>query len=361
MASLVIYLVVFCLSGLFFSLGDKNKFSKYTILAVILPTILGGIRYGVGADFFSYSAKLQVSESMGFLQFFKTFNKMEPAVWIIGRFSGLLNANPTLFFTLTSFLVILMFYLGARRLNLKYIGLFMFLVMCVIFPQSLSGVRQGVAMAFSFYAITYIFDKNFKKFFLFIVAASMFHFSALAVLMVYPLFILFIDKTTPIKYQKNVIFLTISLPLLIFVSMNLIDGIPLLSKYAQYQNDIFIDKFQGKIGTHNFIPEIIAVTIAFIFYKRLVIVSNLGKLSFMMIIMMIYFNMLGLNFSLASRFADYFMPFFLIILTGVVGEFATKKDKKWASLTVVLFGVLFFIGAFYLNKSGSIFPYNFRI
>ncbi len=359
--SLIIYLATFILSAVLFAFGHRNKNRLATFLALMLPTALGGIRYAVGADFFSYSSKLQIAENMGFFQFFNTFNKMEPAVWVIGRISALISINPKLFFVLTSFLVVLMFYLGARRLKIKHMGIFMFLVLCIIFPQSLSGVRQGVAMAFSFYAMTYIFDKQLMKFLFFTLMAAMFHFSALATILLYPLFLLLVDKTSSEKYRRNVALLVAAVPVIMLVGISLIDNIPLLSKYAQYQSDSFSGRFEGKSGTHNFLPEVVALAVSLVFYRRLVIKSAIGKFSLMMVVLMLYFNMLGLNFSLASRFADYFMPFFLLLLTGVVGEFSTPRGKNIAALLVAVFGILFFIGAFYLNKSGSIFPYNFKV
>lgn len=356
--SLVFYILAFILAATFIHVGELKKSKMIVAAGLILPTLVGGLRYMVGADYNSYDSKIHETANMGFFEFSNTFHSMEPSLWIIGRLSDGLFGNSVLFFLLTSFLTVLFFYLGVKKFGVKHIGLVMFLLLMIIFPQTLSGVRQGVAIALSFYAFSHIPSKQLLRFIFIILSASLFHYSAIVMLAIYPLYAWIIDRSTTSKeYLLKVFIIIISSPVVLIGGLYSIQFLPLLSKYSYYYTDL-LEKYAHLEGTHNILPELFALAFMTVFYTKIVTKSQLGQFSFLMVILMTITTSLGLFLPLAGRFADYFMPMFLLIFPSVIGIFRTKL-KPWTTLFIVLYAIAFFIGAFLYMGSGRIFPYQF--
>ncbi len=355
--SLFFYIISLLISALFFYFYERFEKRVYLFLALLIPTLVGGLRYMVGADFLSYTSKVAITDKMSIITFFKTFNNMEPGLWALGKISNFISGGALFFFIFSSFLTILMYYLGYKKLGNKYLWLFMLLILLIIFPQSLSGVRQGMAMSMVFFGLVCILRKEVSKGVIIIAIAGLIHFSALLFLGIAPV-MMFVSRSKGKPFIKQTVAISILFPVLILLGLAIINYIPFLSKYAHYKTT-FAARYSAMIGKHNILPEVSALAFALIMYKRLIQKTRLGRLSLIAMILMFYSTSMGIFLPLAGRFADYFYPFFFIILIQFVDEFDTKRDKKIIKLLIILFGLLFFIGAFYIKKSGSIFPYSF--
>lgn len=353
--SLVFYLGAFGLSAVLFYLGQKFKLKTLTILAILVPTAVGGLRYMVGVDYVSYMNKLQVAPTMDMFSFSNMFGGMEPALWLFGHFLPW-----QVFFWATSFLTVLFFYLGFKNFESKHIGLCMFLMLCIIFPQAMGGIRQGVAMAMCFYAFSFIPKQKPWVFVAIVLCAMLFHYSSLVMLLMYPLYKLIVVKSRSEGdfIKRNMILLVASV-MVIVVGFQIVQFIPVLSKYALYLTDDFNAQYGIYTGTHNILPEISAVVLMFLFYRHVVKDSKIGRFSFMAIVVMLLVTCVGFVVPLASRLADYFMAFFLLILPEMVDVFDDRVGKRLMVCAVIVYALAFFVGGIYLNGSGEIFPYQF--
>lgn len=365
--SLLIYLLCFVGAAILIYLSEKSSFSKLKrrlllISGISLPVLLATIRYGVGADFFSYSSKIEISTTIGILEFYSKFNSMEPSVWILGNISQALFDSGILFFFICSLLTVLFFYFGLKRFGIKPVGLAMLLILLVVFPQTLSGARQGVAMALSFFAFSFMPSGKLKHFIITIlIAGLLFHFSALAMLAIYPVYWWIVKKSdTSKQFIKKVIIMTALLPVVLGLGLYLSQFIPVLDKYAAYYTR-FLEDFASKIGTHIMLPEIFALIFMIAVYRFMVRKSNLAKFGLIAAILMATVNLIGYILPLVGRFGDYFMPIFLMVFSTFPYYFKSLNYKKLAIIAVIMWGVGFFIGAFYLNGSGSIFPYGVKL
>lgn len=352
--SLLIYLSVFILSAFLFHLGQKTEKRTFTILAIVLPTLIGSFRFMVGEDYASYLSKLEVAPTMNVFTFFKTFGGMEPALW----FFGVVFPWPV-FFAATSFLTILFYYLAFKRFKTKHLGLCMLLMLCIIFPQSLGQVRQGVAMALSFFAFSFIPEKRFKPFIITILAASLFHFSSLATIILYPIYG-YIEKkgTDDKKFVHTLILVCFCMLSIIGIGFQLLQYIPFLSKYALYTTSSFIDGYGSLRQSHNILPELFAFALMVILFRYFVAGNTKGKFYFFCITMMLIINVLGFFVPLASRFADYFMCLFLLVLPQTIDIFADRFSRRSMAFLVISYALIFFVGGIYLHGSGTIFPYQ---
>lgn len=354
-SSLIFYIVSFAVSALCFHIGQKRKMRTATIVGLLIPTLVGGFRYLVGVDYVSYMSKLQVAEGMDLATFSNTFGGVEPALWAFGHFLPW-----QVFFAATSFLTTFFFYLGFKNFGSKHIGLCMFLMLLIIFPQAMGGIRQGVAMAICFYAFSFIPKRNLRVFIITVLCASLFHYSSLVMLCMYPLYYFVVLKSTSessfIKRLFMIVFSTIAV---IGIGFQIMQFIPFLSKYAMYTTTEFSDRYGEYTNTHNILPEMLAVGLMFVFYRHLIKKKPIGQLSFMSVNIMLIVTCLGFFIPLASRLADYYMAFFLLMLPGVIDIFSDRLGKRVVVGVVIMYALLFFIGGIYLNGSGGIFPYRF--
>ena len=216
--SLVFYVLAFAASAALFHIGQRTKRRIFIILAILIPTVIGGLRYKVGVDFDSYHDKLLSAPDMDMASFSSHYGGMEPVLWLFGQLPW------PIFFWATSFLTVLFFYLGFKRFKTKHIGLCMFLVLMVIFPQALGGVRQGVAMAMSFFAFSFIPEKRPWPFLITILFAALFHYSSLLMLLIYPLYYYMVQQPeSDRKYVSKLVVLAIILVALIIIGLQIIE------------------------------------------------------------------------------------------------------------------------------------------
>ncbi len=352
--SLFFYLVCFAISAALFHIGSKRKLRWPIVLAIIIPTIVGGLRYRVGVDYISYMSKLKEASSMGMIEFSNKFGGMEPALWLFGQLPW------QVFFYATSFLTILFFYLGFKNFNSKHLGLCMLLVMLIIFPQALGGVRQGVAMSLCFYAFSFIPQKRKIAFAVTILFAALFHYSSLVMLLMYPLHYFMVSKPeTEKKFIVKIVVMAIMFVAAIIIGFQIIEYIPFLRKYALYSTAEFVDQYGELTATHNILPELAAVALIIMFYGHLVKdKKGNGQYMFISIILMLIVTLIGYKVPLASRLADYFIAFFILAITSAIDTFDDSSSRHVMVGITITYAVLFFVCGIYLNGSGAIFPYR---
>lgn len=352
--SLFFYVLCFTASAALFHVGQKRKMITPIIFAILIPTLVGGFRYLVGVDYTSYMNKLIEAQTMGALSFSAKFGSMEPALWLFGQLPW------QFFFFATSFLTILFFYLGFKNFGSKHLGLCMFLVMMIIFPQALGGVRQGVAMAICFYAFSFIPQRRRTAFIITIACAALFHYSSLVMLLVWPLHYLLVQKPeSEKKFVVKIAITILALIVAIIVGFKVIEFIPVLSKYALYSTSEFVEQYGALTASHNILPEVAALMFIIMFYGHLVKGGKEnGRFMLLMIVIMFIITIVGFKVPLASRLADYFIAFFILALTSAIDAFNDQASQRFMVGTAIAYAALFFFAGVYLNGSGSIFPYR---
>lgn len=352
--SLFFYFLCFGISAALFHIGQKRKLRTLTIFAILIPTLVGGLRFHVGVDYVSYMSKLMVAPESGLAEFSSKYGGMEPALWLFGQLPW------QIFFFATSFLTILFFYLGFKNFKSKHIGLCMLLVMLVIFPQALGGVRQGVAMAICFYAFSHIPKRHYATFFTLIIFAAIFHYSSLVMLLILPLYHLIVEKPeTDKKFLIKTGIMIAALGVAVVVGFQIIEHIPFLSKYAIYNTDAFVEQYGKYTSSHNILPELASFALITMFYGHLVKGrKDDGRFMFMSIILMLAITLIGFKVPLASRLADYFIAFFILAITSAIDTFDNQNSRNIMAGIAIAYAALFFIAGVYINGSGEIFPYR---
>lgn len=206
---------------------------------------------------------------------------------------------------------------------------------------------------------SFIPEKALRKFIILILIAATFHYSALSMFFLYPIYQFVVAKSTnDAIYIKRLIITSLMVAIAFSIGFIFIKFIPILAKYALYQDASFTSNFDG-LGSQNIAPQLILILVMVLFYKYIISMSTIGKFGLLASALMLIFTSVGFLFPLGGRIGDYFMPVALITLTLLIDTSPNKHHKRIARTLIIAYGLTFFIGAFYINGSGSIFPYTF--
>lgn len=208
---MMIYLVTFFLSLLFFALYERfeNKKIKRIVLflAVLIPCMLAGLRaISVGTDTQGYISTLYdtASSSSSISEYYKSTFYYEWSNTSVASFDFaytlLAYICASIFRNFSSFLffsevLIVVPIVAAINLYKKYfnisITLSMLLFYLMYYNTTFNAARQWLAIAFTFLAIAHLCtDRNIKKILTFGIIASLFHKSGLFVLVLIGFYLL---------------------------------------------------------------------------------------------------------------------------------------------------------------------------
>lgn len=188
--SLFFYFACFALSALFVYLGSRSEtpqrsirfftkkltFNVWTTVGILIPIVIGSLRYGMGIDYASYLEIYQyyadgevVDWRVDYLQ------TIEPMFQWLAKLSYTLTSTPLLFFGLSWSATILLVYFGIKRwtpdLSRKTFALAWFLVLPIVAATGFNQTRQMLAVAILFFASHYIIKLNIKNILLYIILA----------------------------------------------------------------------------------------------------------------------------------------------------------------------------------------------
>ncbi len=354
-ASLVLYLATLAISSLFFGFGIKRNYRLAKYLGLALPIALASARYMVGTDYQTYISIYDKVSRMNLHDFFLANNTFhEVGFFGLIKLSMLLTHGPYLMFALSSAFTIIFFYLGLKKYNPRYLGLTYFLYLMVIFPSTLNLVRQGLAISIVFYAITYLIDRNPKKFIFWILIAGLFHTSALLIMPLY-----FINKF--VKENKSYGGIVIKTFLLSSVLYFLLPGVAnvlsstfLFSKYEIYQTT------QVVAGNNlTFLLNAIVLGVILIFSRYLRKIDKNVMYYVPLVIIALTLSTVGFRSSFINRISLYLTPFILILITNLAAIFSDRLGKHIATGLVVAYGFIYFYIAYYLLGQSNLFPFQF--
>lgn len=204
-----------------------------------------------------------------------------------------------------------------------------------LFLTSFSLIRQSLAVAISFYAFSFLMDRKFFMYIIFMLFAISIHYSALFPFLVFP----FLHKIG--KYVKmNYLYLVIIFSF-ILGQIGILDCISHFFKGSHYY-------FYVSNKTMVFIPLLKLLTLNFIgiivvyFYSILIIDSKRKILLYVYIFSLITLNLCAESNDL-SRLYTYFRIFEIILMVDIIYLFLSKKSY------VLISGICLFYLLQYFN------------
>lgn len=214
--------ILVCFFSLYYLSHKKPNYDKsisYGILILIL--VIGGLRDKIGWDYEAYTHWYLLGTrdhdfEFGFLKLMQLM-----------RF---LDFSPAFLFFIVSLFTYLFIYLGVKKYTNKItLSLILYFLIPSLFLTSLTLIRQSLAVAISFYAFSFLMDRKFLTYMLFMLLAISIHYSALLPFLVFP----FINKFgNYVKISYLYLFIILSL---IIGQIGILDYISGLFKDSHYK------------------------------------------------------------------------------------------------------------------------------
>lgn len=189
---MLVYLLIFVLSGSFAALGGffrhgkRNRFLSilFLVLAVLLPSILAGCRdYNVGTDTNGYVRSLFAIalSSQNISQYLVSqINQYELGFLLLTYFSAHVTANMHFLLFLVEAITLSTMMISIVKLsNENGLGAAFGAYLILHYNESFNLVRQSLAVAFVMLAISYLLIRQYGKYTLLILVATSFHTSGL--------------------------------------------------------------------------------------------------------------------------------------------------------------------------------------
>lgn len=320
---------------------SRVKISVGAFLGLLLPVFLiwlficGG-QYDVGTDYWSYYGFF----NGGDIHQFRDSGEYLFA-WIISLCNSLGLYGQSLFYVFYG-INFYFFYLILRRIDLKYIFLFVLLYITVtsLFNNQLNTLRQATAIYMGTYALILVIEKKKWKALLFIVLSALVHRSAVILLVAF-----FVTRLVSRFSLKSLfVLLCISLCLSFVIRVEMLDFI------APYLSDVYASYITGQEGGDKSFVTQITKLIFIPFYlfallrfkkmeltEREVTFFKWGFISFCLRLMV-------LNMSVVYRIFDYFLllsifPFYYYL------RYLFRNNRR-----LVFVVIIFLLSVFYALK-----------
>ncbi|MDB5162508.1 MAG: epsG [Candidatus Saccharibacteria bacterium] len=355
--SLLFYILSFSIAAFLMWWGSERKSKAIIVVSLLIPIIISALRFEVGTDYVSYVSMYNSLSNVALDQYFpQIFPKTEIGFYILIKLSDWITNSPVLVFSVSSALTVLFFYLGLRRFNVKHSSLVYFLYLLIIFPTTFNGIRQGLAAAICFYAISYIISRKPLNYFLLIAFAGLFHNSALFLAPLYFLNIV-IKKNT--RYMLAKIILTLG-GVLVTLSLALphifefLSSLYIFDSYTQYliPNNDGVDS--------NFYSKFLIVIIVIILSKWSIPKNDKYKYYYFIVfaILEVLINTFGFSATI-DRMSLYFSFFSIFLITSFTNIFKDPLGRSIMYFLIIMYGIVYFYLAYYVQGFADIFPYRF--
>ena len=326
------YMFLFFLTA---SLLWLNKFRRlqninFGLFAFCWLFLISAIRFDVGWDYEQYHELIEGRVQYYNAQFVR-FEFLNRLIINVSQFLGFTQ----LYFIVTSFIIIFSFYWVFKKFSADFaISTLLFLSLPIFFFNSLSIIRQFVAVSIIFYGFTFIRNRNFYKFLFTIFVASMFHKSAVIGIVLYFLY-----------NRKAHVYFFLVIYVLGFFSSELIYWLVehLLPQYLK-----FLDKSIGEGGNKVLLlVQIIGFFILFLINKLKMNTKDNSFYFLAFYIGLFIWSSLAKYGHAGFRGSLYFTVFLLLLLPNIITEI---KQKRFVVQITYVMCFIFFSFTLMLGK-----------
>lgn len=350
-----ILMLVLIFSGYGITYKNKSKFNLYAGISLVFYSLIEGLRWMRGVDYFHYYQDL----ATGLKGSFVTENPEILYEWFCKAFHGLEIPVPVAFI-FYSFLLLLSFLLVLRHFrNTAVYALPLFYVMTVSATEN--HIRQFFAISFIFLAFDAYLSNKRKKAYCLLCLSALIHSS---LLVVFPFFILLTLKNIKLP-NKGVYYILIAYILLFFfwdikylgnfANWLQIVGIGDNTKFSGYTEDA--DRWftsegsmsgKGLIAAQSFfytwghfIISLILIYFGYLLtkkHKELLLIFTFTSIS-------LFIDVLGSDIELFGRFSECFSYFSPLLLALILRDKFLKKNVRYALYVIVflIYGYMGFI------------------
>lgn len=338
---MIIYLLIIFVILLFGKKINKKEYSYADFIVLLLLILVAGLRYNTGTDYAMYNV-------MYFNPDAQNAEKVEFGYKLLMQGAyNIFQENSYLFFLLCSAITIILIYIIIKKYSKKPGESLFYFVTLGFYTLSFNMVRQSLAMAITFFALKYLFNRNCIKYILTVLIASCFHMTALIMIPLYWL------SNIEIKTKKLFIIMIILCfsgvlfnPIFNYITST----IPQYSMYASYE--------EAEVGIGTYIVNIIyilLIVITIMFRKKLISNDKNYKFIINTVTFSTFFIILSLQNTLFARMIYYwFMPIVLILPEYV--RFFKEENRNIIQFVIIACFILFYVLNIY--SFNGVYPYS---
>ena len=359
------YLFIFAIC-LFLNSRSSSKNIVPVLLSCLLLSLLAGFRdMNIGLDTSLYPPTYMsaIRHIKSFSDFVSMDTYLDKGFLFIYWVSSWFTDQIWMGLFLTELVICLFTFLAFFRLN-KYldgnITIFTLFFLFLTYNLTLNIMRQQCALAVSFFAFTYLWEKRWIPYFFWTLIAFSFHTTTI-ISLILPI-VLYVANIKNDQKRKLGVFLLLIIALITFLSFYYILSLVIDMGLSEVYEDRYGE--DGKYGGLNKVPSapllicFMIFYIMYISYRNRIIGKNLFSFHFM--INAIYLGCLFL--SLLSVFLHRIgMCFFNIDIFLMTVELSSKKLNPIIRFSALLIAILFWLLKNVVHNDYMTYPYTSKI
>jgi len=321
---MLIYWLVWGGVSLLALLDNKKLFFKCLyFLTLFFLTIFVGLRYEIGVDWDTY---LIFYDTLKWYSFEDAIFYTDPIFGALNYWGNKLGFKDTLFVNLScSIFLFYFFYKFSKKFHYKYVPLLVSYTYFIV-VVSMNYVRQSVAVSISLLAMYYALQGKKYNFIFLIILASLFHKSAIVLLVFFPL--CFLSK---VELSRFIIFIYVAVSIIFITVVLYLSGLQGGNIYTDSDSEISSSGTLFRLGSH-LIPLVLYLKNRYRF--KCFLNSNIVILDYL-VVLILYCVFLSFFYStLADRF-NLYLFFFDVYIYSFLCDKMNLKNR--ISLLLVIF------------------------
>lgn len=331
---------------------NKRTFIKKTgfILSALVTVFVSGARVSVGTDYTIYTNyQFPLVLNGGDPQYVTVEPLYQMIIhigkWLNNIFGVLGNIEYQWIFVLTAMLIVGFTYLGIYRLTEHYTLAILLFFTSYFFFYGLNVMRDSITIAIFIFAIPYIINKNWKRYFLWCAIATLFHYSAIVFVAAYFT-----------RYFRKVRIWALVLPIASYLFSSFLANYAnkFMSVFASYNHYVGSQIFQFN-SRSDMIVTMLTLIIFYLFFRD---GTKKQVLFFWFQCFATIVAYAGGAIPMAQRIEYYFL---FVVIVSIPEILNVKKISKWLRIATVLFLSLLFCYYTYnqfAQGRGGLLPYQ---
>jgi hypothetical protein len=309
---------------------------KYLLVFFLaIASVLAGIRFGVGRDFFNYMRifrGIETASDYEHLEFGFRF--------LVSIFKAVGFSEQWLFF-IFAFIAFAFLVKGILSLSKRPL-LSVFIYWCVFYiGYVFNGLRQGIAMSIFIFLLKDIEQRNFRKILLFSVLAAAIHFSGIFIIVAYFAY--------NIKLSRKTYLALTFLMFLVLITNNywmntLISTLPsfLSSKVVRYQT-----RFETGLTLFNVLQRIALLSIFLTYYNDIVKKFKEFKGFFSIYYCgFIFYSIFSFQAMFATRINMFFRILEIVLIPYLIELKINRHQKLIILISIIIWSTLIYLSEF---------------
>lgn len=303
----------------------------------LLLFAISAFRVDIGNDYANYIINFHEIYVGGYVITEPGYNLM-----VKGIYSFLGGEIYQVIFGVFAFVTILVFIYVLYKHSVNFfMSFFLFMTLGYYF-QTLNTVRYYFALAFALWSMKYICKKEYGKFLIIILFASLFHKS---VLIVIPIYIL---ARIPWKmWQLGILAVAgISIPIFKDFYFDLV-----LLLYPSYRDTVFLE---GGTSIVSILRCIAVLIFGLLYYKQAIKDHTRNRFYFYLNLGALGLYTCGSFIPLISRIGYYLTISQILLIPAILEKIENKRQKKFFTIIIIVAGILYFFAFLHSVQSISI-------